>query len=83
MERLEIQITIEGSLEKVFRKSGQNLGKIFPGKHSWALSSFLGTTMDKIFEKNSCDVPHYEIILIYIFQQFFASINKNFFWEQD
>ena len=34
--------------------------------------------MDKIFEKNSCEMAHYGKILIPIIQVFFASINKIF-----
>ena len=34
--------------------------------------------MDKIFEKNACEIAHYGKILILIFQLFFASINKIF-----
>ena len=40
--------------------------------------------MDKIFEKNSsfsCEIAHYEKILISIFQEFFSSINKTFILE--
>ena len=36
------------------------------------------TIIHKIFETNSCEIAHYEKILISVFQEFVANINKIF-----